>query len=103
MQPRAKASEEGTQLCTADEALADKQNPGRIDSHGIPLWNLLRCLQLNTGVNGECVASPSQFAGLAAAAFSLLKESDTLGRSTPISLFVLLSVRIAGLLNPLRT
>ncbi len=45
----------------------------------------------------------NQLAGLAGAAFSVVKESDTSGSSTPISVLVLLSVWIAGLLNPLRT
>src|ERR1700747_2467365 len=45
----------------------------------------------------------NQLAGLAGAAFWLVKESDTSGSSTSTSLLVLLSAWIAGLWNPLRT
>src|SRR6266849_10285751 len=49
-----------------------------------------------------CALLCNQLAGLAGAAFSLVKESATSGSSTSTSVLVLLSVGIAGLWNPLR-
>src|SRR6266849_1809929 len=69
----------------------------RLQSH---LYLPKRCGQ---SAEDLCALLCNQLAGLAGAAFSLVKESDTSGSSTAISVLVLRSVWTAGLRYPLRT